>query len=84
MALAAEEGQELGEEHLTPRQQPQGTTPISCRGLQGDVPVTAPPPGDVPGLKERNVGEWWFLADDPAADPWAPEEVRQAEMPSRI
>ncbi|KAJ8356842.1 hypothetical protein SKAU_G00196360 [Synaphobranchus kaupii] len=41
----------------------------SCRGWQGDVPVTAPPPGDVPGLKERNVDEWWFLADDPAADP---------------
>ncbi|KAG1932793.1 hypothetical protein F2P79_020826 [Pimephales promelas] len=39
--------------------------------------------GDVPELKERNVGERWFLADDPAADPWALEEVRQAAMPSR-
>ncbi|CAG6012252.1 unnamed protein product, partial [Menidia menidia] len=51
---------------------------------RGDVPVTAPPPGDVPGLKGRNVDERWFLADDPAADPWAPEEVRQAAMPGRI
>lgn len=25
-----------------------------------------------------------FLADDPAADPWAPEEVRPAAMPSRV
>lgn len=43
------------------------------------VPVLAPPPGDVSGLKERNIGEWWFLADDPADNPWAPQEVRPAE-----
>ena len=29
------------------------------------------------------MAKWWFLADDPAADPQAPEEVRQAAMPSR-
>ncbi|KAG7216416.1 hypothetical protein INR49_001902 [Caranx melampygus] len=35
--------------------------------------------GDVPRLKERNVGEWWILADDPAADTWALEEVDSNE-----
>ena len=52
-----------------PRQQPQG--------------MTGRRPGDVPGLKERNAGAWWFPDDDPAADPWAPEEVWQAAMPIR-
>ena len=78
MALAKEEGQELGKEHLTPTTAAGGNT---CQS--GPSAVTAPPPGNVPGLKERNVGEWWFLADDPAADPWALEEVQLAAMPSR-
>ena len=59
MALAEEEGQVLGKEHLTPDNSRRG------KHLQEGP---APPPGDVPGLKE-----WGFLADDPAADPWAPE-----------
>ena len=54
-----------------------------CRGRQGDVPVAAPPPRDVPGIMERNVSEGWPPADDPAACTMAPSEVRQAEMPSR-
>ena len=55
-----------------------------CRGRQGDVPVAAPPPRDVPGLKERNIRERWLPADDPAASTMAPSEVRQAEMPSKL
>lgn len=54
-----------------------------CRGWQGDVPVPAPPPRDVPGSKEQNIGEGWFPAHDPAAGPLALSEVRQAAMPSK-
>lgn len=74
LAVAKEEGKELGKEHLTQ---------IPAAGGQGDVPVTASPTGDVPGFKERGVCEWWFLADYPAADPRPLEEVRQAAMASR-
>lgn len=54
-----------------------------CRGWQGDVPVAAPPPRDVPELMEQNIGEGWFPAHDPAASPLALLEVRQAAMPSK-
>ena len=33
----------------------------------GDVPVTAPPPGDVLDLKGQRVGDRWYPADDTAA-----------------
>lgn len=33
--------------------------------------VTAPPPQNVPGLKERNISEGWLPADDPAASTMA-------------
>ncbi|KAL0188639.1 hypothetical protein M9458_015738, partial [Cirrhinus mrigala] len=72
--LAEEERYVLGEEHLTP----DSSCRENCYQLQG---VTGR--RDVPELKERNVGEWWFLADDPAADSWALEEVQQTAMPSR-
>ena len=41
------------------------------RGWLGEIPAIAPPPGDVLGLKERNVNEWW----SPADDPFRPTEV---------
>ncbi len=40
------------------------------------------PPGDVPGLNERNIDDGRLLADDPAAQT-EPTEVCQAEMPCR-
>jgi len=30
------------------------------------IPAIAPPPGDVLGLKERNIDDWWSPADDPS------------------
>ncbi len=35
------------------------------------IPAIAPPPGDVLGLKERNIHDWW----SPADDPFMPREV---------
>lgn len=32
-----------------------------------EIPADALPPGDASGLKERNVVEWSYPADDPAA-----------------
>ncbi len=35
------------------------------------IPAIASPPGDVLGLKERNIHDWW----SPADDPFMPREV---------
>lgn len=50
LALAKEEGMGVGG--------------IS-RGWQGEIPAIAPPSGDVLGLKEWIIRDWWSPADDP-------------------
>ncbi len=44
------------------------------RGWQGMIPAIAPPPGDVLGLKERNIHDWWSPADDPFSPERCSEE----------
>lgn len=53
----------------------------SCREHEGDAPIATPPPRNGPGIMERNMGEGWLPADDPAAGskPWA--EVAKAATP---
>lgn len=68
----------LAKEHLIPTTATESNT-YQLQGLTGSSPVTTPPPGDVPGSKGRNIGEWWFLAGDPAVVPWESEDVRKAK-----
>lgn len=56
--LAEEKGQVSREEH---------NSDASSRRWSGGVPVIALAPGDPPGLTERNVEDWWFLANDALA-----------------
>lgn len=53
----------------------------NCREHERDVPIAAPPPRNVSGIMERNMGGGRLPADDPTADSKPPAEVPEAAVP---